>query len=121
LTRLRRPIAACLALLAQLLAQPVHRMAVATNVAAELRVVLGDSAALCIQIEDGKSAPAPARDDSCPLCQLSCGACALQSTVEGLRMRIDPAAEPPGFALVYFALKPSPTSFAQPRAPPPEA
>jgi hypothetical protein len=128
--RIRRaPWATCLAILAlvaQLLAPAVHRMAPGNvaEVAADLKAAFGDGVVLCIEVEDGKGAPAPARDcdDACPLCQLHSGAHALiLPTLASLPMRIEAGAQPLALAPAPVSLRPTLTAFAQPRAPPLEA
>ena len=127
MTRFRAPLATCLAifaLIAQMLAAPVHRMpsqAEAVTVAASLKAVFGVSSILCVQAEDGKSTPAPARgcNDSCPLCQFHSGAHALiLPALVGLPTRIDAGAQALALAPAPVSLKPRAGAFAQPRAPP---
>jgi hypothetical protein len=129
-TRLRGPVAACLAifaLLAQMLAPPVHQAgnrAEVAGVASELKALFGDAAVLCIQVEDGKRAPAPSRDcdDFCPLCQFHSGAHALiLPGLAGLPTRIDVGAETLGIAPAPSSHRTTHTAYAQPRAPPLEA
>jgi hypothetical protein len=126
-TRFRAPLAAglaILALIAQMLA-PAHQMAAraeVAGVAAELKAAFGDAAVLCIQAEDGKSAPPRDCDDACPLCLFHCGAHALVlPTLAGLPMRLDVGAETLGLAPAPASHRPAHTAFAQPRAPPFEA
>jgi len=114
---------AILALLAQMLAAPLHQMAAhaeIAGVASELKAVFGDAAVLCINVEDGGDAPAPARDcdDSCPLCQFHSGAHALiLPYLAGLPTRIGASGRTLGLAPAV-SLKNTHKAFAQPRGPP---
>jgi hypothetical protein len=120
-------LAACVAILAlivQMLAPTGHRIAAPADVvriAAELKAAFGDAAVLCIQAEDGKSAPAPARDcdDSCPLCRFQSGAPALMlPSVAGLPMRIDAGKQRLGPATAHSSRRPIHMALALPRGPP---
>lgn len=120
---------AAMALLSQLLATPLHRMAASTDVgriASEFKAVFGDAAALCVQADGDErpGAPDPQRhcDVHCPLCQAGAGALALLVPPSAPALtRLDPRPEalrpPPDVA----PAKPNRTVFAQPRAPPVEA
>ena len=120
-------LVATLALFAQLLAISYpHTMAApgSAKIIADLRAVFGDTVVLCTQVDDKGAPLAPAgpsghRAEDCPLCQFA---------AQTARLLVPPAPVMPALAFAgsetlgippdLGALRPSPTAFAQPRAPP---
>jgi hypothetical protein len=117
---------AAFALFAQLMALPYHHAEARqdpASVAAALRATFGDSAILCVATDDDMSSTSPERrqghcDDGCPLCQFAAQAVALVAPTPSLPARVDVAAAPFTARADFDGKKPSPTGFAQPRAPP---
>lgn len=128
----RAPFALCLALLAllgQLFATPMHRMALATDpgeVALGLKALFGNAAVLCVQADadGGSGAPRNSRHhcDDCPLCRAGAGVHALLVPPPApAPTRIYRRPAPMGPPLDVVLIRQLRTAFAQPRAPPLEA
>lgn len=117
---------AAFALFAQLIALPYHHAIARSDiasVAATLKATFGDSAILCAQADDEASSTSPERrqghcDDGCPLCQFAAQAVLLVPPAPSLPARFEVAAAPLTPRADFARGKPSPTGFAQPRAPP---
>ncbi len=117
---------AALALFAQLTALPFHHAEARpdpASIAATLKATFGDSAILCAHVDDDASSTSPERrqghcDDGCPLCQFAAHAVALVAPTPSLPERLEVAAAPFTARADFGWEKPSPTGFAQPRAPP---
>jgi hypothetical protein len=122
-------VLAAIALFVQLMAPP-YRHAEArpdlSSVAATLRAEFGDSAVLCAQADDDAFTSSPERrqghcDVGCPLCQFAAQAVLFAPPAPSLPARAEVAEAPLRARADHVSEKPSPTGFAQPRAPPVEA
>jgi len=124
-------IAAALALLVQLVVLPYHQALSApvapsaasdiATVAAELKAVFGDAAALCVQSDDPGAPGAPSGDcdDHCPLCQFAAQASALLAPdLPALPDRFDAACRALGVRPEPGALPLRPAHQHRARAPP---
>jgi hypothetical protein len=117
---------AAFALFAQLMALPYHHAEARpdlSSVAATLRAEFGDSAVLCAQADDDAFSSSPERgqghcDDGCPLCRFAAQAVLFVAPPPSLPARVEVAEAPLRARADCVSEKPSPTGFAQPRAPP---
>jgi hypothetical protein len=115
---------AIFALVGQIFASPLHKMAAPAEIASGLTALFGDTAILCLHDDGGPSPGGHERpcDECCPLCQIGAGALALLVPTPSLPpVRVDVVAEslaPPADEPVR---KPSANPLARARAPPFEA
>ena len=110
----------------QLLAIPYHQSPIASavaapdpaQIAADLKAMFGDAAALCVQTDDKGAPAAPAGDcgDYCPLCQFAAQAAALIAPdAPTLHLPISVGSETIGIAPAPGAV-PAPATAQKPRS-----